>query len=333
MEQVFLSELITSGAWADRPLAGSLASEGQAMLLALAEDLSRLDGVRVVTTWDNRLGPFPLEDVEAEVVETVAESREAFADRCRLSDRTLVIAPELEGQLAQQFQRVIDCGGHWVGSSPGALQLASDKLVTFEHLRSRGIPTVSTWTSRESSPPTDSDRVVWKRRDGAGSVGLEILDAGADPTDQTWIGQPLVRGLPVSVAVLASPAHDLQTSLPVAVQHISPDDRLRYLGGEIPSRIEATGIEAISELAVCAVAAVEGLAGWIGVDLVVPDRAPGAPLVIEINPRLTTSYLGYRQLSRVNLSRWVAWPEQRPGPLEWHDGRVIFTAEGDWQRE
>ena len=103
MEQVFLSELITSGAWADRPLAGSLASEGQAMLLALAEDLSRLDGVRVVTTWDNRLGPFPLEDVEAEVVETVAESREAFADRCRLSDRTLVIAPELEGQLAQQF--------------------------------------------------------------------------------------------------------------------------------------------------------------------------------------------------------------------------------------
>ena len=70
-----------------------------------------------------------------------------------------------------------------------------------------------------------------------------------------------------------------------------------------------------------------------GVDLVVPSQDPQAPLVIELNPRLTTSYLGYRRLSRVNLARGVVWPEQRPVPFDWLDGRVIFSAEGDWQRE
>ncbi|GIT28853.1 MAG: hypothetical protein Ct9H300mP1_08990 [Planctomycetaceae bacterium] len=59
MERVLVSEHITSGAWADRPLEGSLAIEGRAMLVALARDLSVDPGVEMVTTWDARLGPFP----------------------------------------------------------------------------------------------------------------------------------------------------------------------------------------------------------------------------------------------------------------------------------
>lgn len=333
MKQVFLSELITSGAWADRPLTGSLAREGRAMLLALAEDLSRLDKVQVSTTWDQRLGPFPLAEVEATTVTTVADAERAFADNSRRCDRTVVIAPELDGQLARQSQRVVDSGGRWVGSSPAALSLASDKLLTYEHLRNRGLPVVPTWTFDKPGLSRESEQVVWKRRDGAGSVGLTVLDSTAAPPDHTWIGQPLVEGLSVSVAILACPTHDLWLALPVATQHISLDNCLHYQGGEIPSRTTAIETRAISELALRAVRSIDGLVGWIGVDLVVPSQDPQAPLVIELNPRLTTSYLGYRRLSRVNLARGVVWPEQRPVPFDWLDGRVIFSAEGDWQRE
>ena len=36
------------------------------MLVALARDLSVDPGVEMVTTWDARLGPFPVETVEVE---------------------------------------------------------------------------------------------------------------------------------------------------------------------------------------------------------------------------------------------------------------------------
>ena len=101
MERVLVSEHITSGAWADRPLEGSLAVEGRAMLVALARDLSADPGIEVVTTWDARLGPFPVETVEVEVVESVAASDKAFGRLAGESDRTLVIAPEVDGLLEQ----------------------------------------------------------------------------------------------------------------------------------------------------------------------------------------------------------------------------------------
>ncbi len=51
-----------------------------------------------------------------------------------------------------------------------------------------------------------------------------------------------------------------------------------------------------------AVAAVEGLAGFVGVDLVLGMPADGSEdWVIEINPRPTTSYIGLRQLASDNL--------------------------------
>ena len=49
--------------------------------------------------------------------------------------------------------------------------------------------------------------------------------------------------------------------------------------------------------------AVEGLFGYVGVDLVLGSCADGKDdAVIEINPRVTTSYVGLRRLARFNLA-------------------------------
>jgi predicted ATP-grasp superfamily ATP-dependent carboligase len=74
--------------------------------------------------------------------------------------------------------------------------------------------------------------------------------------------------------------------------------RFRYLGGSLPaagSVQEAAG-EMLRKLA----AAMPDFRGWLGVDFVC--EVDGEPRIVEINPRLCTSYVGYRQLARFSLA-------------------------------
>src|SRR4029077_16650538 len=107
-----------------------------------------------------------------------------------------------------------------------------------------------------------------------------------------YIWQRFLSGRPVSVALLISDSGDNVETLPVAEQLLSDDGRFFYRGGRIPARdVDQASIQA-SALAACR--CVPGLRGYVGVDLIVPAGEPTRPIVVEINPRLTTSYLGYR---------------------------------------
>jgi predicted ATP-grasp superfamily ATP-dependent carboligase len=53
-----------------------------------------------------------------------------------------------------------------------------------------------------------------------------------------------------------------------------------------------------------AVRAILGLQGYVGVDLILGKGEDGAlDQVIEINPRVTTSYVGLRALAKTNLAK------------------------------
>ena len=80
------------------------------------------------------------------------------------------------------------------------------------------------------------------------------------------------------------------------------------------------------ELGRRAVTAVSGLCGYVGVDLVLR----GQDQVIEINPRLTTSYVGLRALAKTNLAEaMLRTVEGKAGvALEWNAGRVRFGPHG-----
>jgi predicted ATP-grasp superfamily ATP-dependent carboligase len=73
---------------------------------------------------------------------------------------------------------------------------------------------------------------------------------------------------------------------------------------------------------------VPGLSGYVGLDLLAPFATPEELLVVEINPRLTTSYLGYRALADQNIAQYLL-PACRPEePLRWKPQVVTFTADG-----
>jgi predicted ATP-grasp superfamily ATP-dependent carboligase len=81
---------------------------------------------------------------------------------------------------------------------------------------------------------------------------------------------------------------------------VERDGRLRYLGSTV------AGLEArrrcYQPLAERVARAMPGLWGYVGIDLV--DTPDGA-VVLEVNPRLTTSYVGLRRSLGVNPAELV----------------------------
>ncbi|HEV3003063.1 MAG TPA: ATP-grasp domain-containing protein, partial [Pirellulales bacterium] len=71
--------------------------------------------------------------------------------------------------------------------------------------------------------------------------------------------------------------------------------------------------------------------GYLGVDLVLGGPDDGSDdVVIEINPRLTTSYIGLRAACRENLAAaMLALAVRQPYNLTFRDQRIEFSADGN----
>lgn len=335
--RLFISEFVCGGACPDTALSPSLAREGRAMLLAIIEDASRIRGWSVSTTWDHRLGEFPLTDIDCRIVDGPQSESIAFRELASSADATYVIAPEIGDLLASRCREATDCGGNSLNAAPGALQLCSDKLRTGIQLRClAGVPTIPAHILNPYSAENAAWPVVVKPRFGAGSHETwlvndmrelervrQLFPTGA--STQQGIMQPYVAGRALSVAVVAGEDGSV-APWPIAEQCLSADGRFRYLGGRIPAR--NVSVATIQDMAVRAVRAFPGLRGYVGVDIVLPDASPDEPLVVELNPRLTTSYLGYRRLTETNLAPFVLQMAPLPDSVPWKDAHVEFEADG-----
>jgi predicted ATP-grasp superfamily ATP-dependent carboligase len=284
------------------------------MLAAVREDFSRIPGVEPLTI--------------------SFDEPSAFQVLAGQADWTLVIAPEFAGILAERCRWVEAAGGRLLGPASAAVRLAADKLLLAGHLERCDIPTPRTQlladflSQRHAAFP-----VVCKPRYGAGSQATvrardpRELPALCPGSPDSLVIQPFVPGLAVSVAFLIGPRQTMPL-LPCR-QDVSPDGRFHYLGGSLP--LPPALAERARRLARRAVECVEGLRGYVGVDLVLGEQADGSrDVVIEINPRLTTSYVGLRALAVTNLAEAmlaVAVDRDIP-PLVWRAGRVRFRADG-----
>jgi predicted ATP-grasp superfamily ATP-dependent carboligase len=320
--RVFVYEYMTATATGRAP--GSpehgMYREGRAMRDALAADLHAA-GVSVTTYPDD--AP-PCDD-------------HRFLLEVARSDRQLIIAPELHGTL-HALTVLARTKGNPLGPSPDAVALTSDKLALAERWRAHGVPTPAT-TDREPTA-CEAFPYIWKPRDGAGSTDtflvrdrFELAAARASCTDaRPMILQEFVPGRAASVAFLCGPR--ARVALAPGRQLLSADGRFKYEGGEVPL---APALAArATALATRAVAYVPGLLGYVGVDLVLGEAADGTgDRAIEINPRLTTSYLGLRALADFNLAELmlkVASGDEVAAPV-WKPGRVYFGPDGhiDWR--
>lgn len=344
--RVFVSEFVCGGGWPGARLETSLACEGQAMLAALIEDIAKIPGLQVVTTWDIRLGPCPLTNCEVRLVDSAIDELSQFRELIRDSDTVWVIAPETNGELlkrALQFQLVNNTEPprsiprRLLGASDRAIMLASDKLPLAAWLHERSIPTPETLpfnpADRQSEVRWQGPTII-KRRDGAGSQDMFLVREGFDLWNarhelgrlnepETFIQQPFIAGTALSVTLLIAEDGSVLEVFPVAEQHLSSDGHFKYRGGQVPADLSPESALAVQQLAERACRAMPGLTGYVGCDIVLPDDQPLEPVLIEINPRLTSSYLGYRQLTDDNIPARLL--DAHATALRWKSEPVTFT--------
>src|SRR5580704_9466810 len=319
---VFVHEFFCSGAFDGDLGDSSLAREGLAMLAAVVDDFSRAGDVTgVVTTLDRRLRGSPAaarigQQAQVTWVESTGEERRLFQEFAAACRATLVIAPETGGLLLERRQMTDAVGGRFLGPSPEVLRLCGDKLRFCEHLNANAISTVPTSPFDFSANSVDYPfPIVVKPRDGAGSVNTflirdarelevrrdEMIAHFADETSEAIV-QPFVDGRPLSTAALIGREDRRIEVFPLGEQRISRDGRFQYRGGRIPaSDLSSEVARDAAELVTDVCRSLPDLAGFIGFDLIVAKGSPGVR-ILEANPRLTTSYVGYRRLTQENLA-------------------------------
>lgn len=112
--------------------------------------------------------------------------------------------------------------------------------------------------------------------------------------------QEYIDGIDISVSLLSDGKKAMPISLNQQFVEIK-GDKGTYLGGKIPfeSKYESEAFE----IATNAVEAIDGLKGFVGVDLLInnDEKDVYSVYLLEINSRFTTPYVGLKQISNINI--------------------------------
>lgn len=307
MPGIFVYEHLSGGplsaAEAADPAVAEWRPQGIAMRDALVADLARLPDLPVTCAVNDAADEVALARLATGPgtwVRTVrAGPGETSVDFVRRQaaghDLTWVVAPESDGLLGALQAAVPPA--RWLGCDAAAVALTSSKTATVAALAARGIATPRAFA--EGGAP--GMRWIAKPDDGAGAVDARVFadEAAAREGAAELIAagrpmcvEPWVPGEALSITVLAGDGW--VQALAFNRQHIevSAGGWLGFHGVE-PNALAAAGDPRVVRLHVLALEvarAVPGLFGLVGIDLVWhPERGP---VVIELNPRLTSAYVG-----------------------------------------
>jgi len=325
--QVLALEYITGGGLAGEDLPGSLAREGDLMLRTLLGELDALPGVTALSTRDPRLAA--PDGGEFIAVAPGADPWDLWERAADGADALWPIAPETGGALERLSRIATRRGKILLGSSPEAVAIAGSKRATFELLARHGIPAVETRAAGSGLPETDSEWVA-KPDDGAGAEQIWVFadrralsDWLARKEHSSYVVQPYLPGEAASLSVLF---RDGECSvLSCNRQDVGRTaGAFRYRGFSVGAREDArAGLE---DIAGKIARALPGLFGYAGIDVVMTGRGP---VVLEINPRLTTSYAGLGAALGKNVAELVLGLAAGGPMLELRPQRTVHVAVED----
>lgn len=322
-----------------------LLQEGLGMWSALVQDWVRVPGVQVVTLLAADLEvPAPLVgNTKVELHRSTTQAaRECLMQILATVDALILVAPEIDDVLSRS-QAELESLLHAASPLRGAnrtdrrgllgstwspdlalIELASDKHATCRFLGEHQVRVPSGQLLNGGQPWPVSARypAIWKPLDGCGSQGLTVVHsprqaALATPWDIPGRLEERIPGLACSVLVLTGLSRSVL--LHPCVQCLHSEDWY-YQGGKLmeePALVQRAHAlaQSVVELVTRAFPKVQGM--W-GMDLILGDCPRGErDYVIELNPRVCSSYLGLRAACDQNLAE--AWHDlllgvNRPAP-------------------
>ena len=340
--KVLLFEWLTGGGLWGEPAGlekgSQLLQQGVAMVSAVGKDLAEIaqvdllvdsrlissktiDCVQVAQAAANFSGL--IESVSLHSVDSLASLKSKLRSLASEADTVLLIAPETSDCLADSIR--------WLGAEQRKLisptldfvGATSDKNRLADLLKQEGFDKIPRGMDLESFlnllPPQQADwfPLVVKPADGAGSEGVEYFGEIAELSN--WLTQnsairltnfraeEFVPGTAASIAVVCRGDRE-PFFFPAMKQILQPPPVGEYVRSE-DCLTESQQLRA-KRLAACAIDCLPNTTGFIGLDIVLgdeQDQTPTKDVLIEINPRITMSYitlsqkLGHGQIARMML--------------------------------
>ena len=320
--RIVVYEHVSGGGYAQQPIPTDVLSEGFAMLRCVVADF-KAAGHQVAVLLDARILKLnsPIEADSTIPIIYSNEPKKFLSNIAKKNDAVYVIAPET-GQTLQAFIELVqETGKTSLNSDPQAISQVSDKSVLYESLRKKGFSIPKTITLNITDSSTDIKQaikrelkypVIIKPADGTGGSGISLIKEETEiekatnkikttSTNTLFIAQEFVNGESASISLLSNGNKALAISL--NKQNITldnPDGDSSYNGGCIPYDHPLSPDACI--LAQKVVEAFSGLRGYVGVDVILSQDKI---VVVEVNPRLTTSYIGLRQVAGFNIAQAI----------------------------
>jgi len=306
---LFVCEFITGGGLCGAALPQSLLAEGLLMRDALLKDLSATS-YRLLTTHDVRVLPSAYA-YESLIVLQEANIWALWQACIRQADMVWLVAPETDGTLYRLTEMAEQAGKTVIGASSSAVYLTASKWQTYLHCRANGIATIPTWQYADWLAYAEKpSATTWlaKPDDGAGCNETYVFASGKalslrfenqPDLQHTHVIQPYLAGVAASISIVSNGQQAYGLSYNLQMLHLQ-GEQLVYAGGVVNGALEYQPVlkRWINEVQ----ASLPALRGYYGVDILISPQNGKQALVtlIEINPRLTTSYAMLAQTMQCN---------------------------------
>ena len=301
-------EFITGGGLSDATLPASLVKEGAAMRDALLNDLDELKQYQVITMHDTRLAPSEI--AKKSLAVPPGDFEKVFKNALKQADLVWLIAPETDGKLLALTELCLaaedkENGSILLGCGYDATLIGTSKSLSFEALQAASINTLPVYAGEDLMQAEYFDALLhlnikkWiaKPEDGVGCEGIQSFDSLEDL--RTWLvqedrylhyfAQPFQTGIVASFSMICRDGTGWLLSC--NQQHIQCGDNQFKLTG-----ITINGMQRywqrFETLARKVARMLPDALGYVGVDVIIDEN--DKIFIIDINPRLTTSYAGLR---------------------------------------
>jgi predicted ATP-grasp superfamily ATP-dependent carboligase len=326
---IFILEFVSGGGFNQVKIPASLFAEGYGMLRSVIADFKNLE-YEIETLLDFRIH-FLSRYLKADIINIVQNSDNfitKFKECVRKSKFCFIIAPEFVNTLFNLTKIALDNDAIVLSVGLKGIILGSSKLKTYNFLKEKNICTPMSFLVPYKQGRFDIEfisgklnefdaPIIIKPEDGVGAESIyyfetenqivKFFNQSPDPLDHSrrYILQEFIEGTDLSVSLIGNNNPNTSSkSSPIMVginhQNIvikNSHHESKYLGGYTP-------VENWEEIAISLKKVFEKLNllyfnGYFGIDFI--QKQDGSLSFIEINPRLTTSYIGIRNVVKQNL--------------------------------
>jgi predicted ATP-grasp superfamily ATP-dependent carboligase len=329
---LLIFEFATAGG-AEDPL---LTVEGHEMLQSLTRDLGNYSSKCSVSYLISKHAE-PIDEGRCQSIVIDEHPHQWIKNNIAAYDFCLPIAPE-EDFILYELTRLIETEGvKVIGSNLDAVLTCSDKYQTYQALKNH-LPMIDThkvyWDEVGNYSNYFPGRKVVKPADGVSCSAVQIVESFEEfqrasqkikevSSFPYFILQEWVEGESASVSLLSNG----KTAIPLSLnqQKVNlKDGQMDYQGGKVPFNHPLE--EEAKEMAKKGVESINGLKGYVGVDLILGEEVH----LVEINSRITTPYVALCSMLNFNLGQAIL--ESVQGKLPSHvelKGEISFQKKGN----